>query len=187
MTRRTPSQAGFTFVEMMIGVVVFVIVMWAMTSLLGSTSDLSETSHVHTRAVAEHRRNLESLSSVLRVADIRSLGGFVPEDPTAIPRVATQPSFNRVTGVDRFDMTLAPTERILWRPSPQPVNGIANPGALWLIGDGEARVVADRVPQGGFELRQEGAVLAIRLTTYYATDADRTTSITSETAVTLRN
>lgn len=181
MSERTRAQAGFTFVEVAIAIVIFSIVMWAMTSMLGTTSELSKTSHIQTRAMAEHRRNLESLSSVLRTADIRSLSGF------DVDGRATEPTFNRVTGVDRVDLTLADPERIAWRPSPAPVNGVANAGALWLVTDTDARVVADRVPQGGFELRQEGAVLAIRLTTYYATDSLRTTSITSETAVTLRN
>lgn len=181
MIRGTAQQSGFTLIELAIASLVISLILGAMSTLLASTTELSKTGHINTRAVAEHRRNLESLSSVLRTVDIRSLGGFDGEGR------ARTPTFSRVTGVDMVDVTVADPEHIVWRSKPTPVEGVWNAGALWLVSDSEERIVADRVPAGQFEVRQEGAVLAIRLTTYYAVDNRHVTSITSETAVKLRN
>ena len=175
------AQAGFTFFELMIAATVLISVLGVMASLLVSTDELSKTGHLNTRATAEHRRNLASLSRVIRTADIESLTGFDYEGR------ATEPVFQRVTGVDLVERTLSNPERIEWRANPSPVDGVEKPGALWLVSDTGTRLIADRIPADSFEMRQEGGVIAIRLTTYYAVDAMRVTQVTSETAVTLRN
>ena len=140
-------DAGFTFIEIAISLSILLSFLAVMSGLLTSTDELSKTSHIRTRAVAEHRRNLESLSSVLRTADIRTLKGFDTNG------VASNPMFNRVTGVDIADLALAEEEEIVWRRSAQRVNGVVDAGALWLVSKADERILADRVPQGGFQVR----------------------------------
>ena len=204
MSGHKNPQAGFTFLEMMIAIAVGTIVMWIMTSVVATTGELNKESRIQTRAHAEHRRNLESLSTIIREIDNRTLteaNGF-----DLVTGVATAPSFQRVSGIGQV-VSHRETENLVWRPSPRPVDGVANPGAVWLVSPSGERMVADRVPQDGFALRRQivplegpvdpkdpphpeehfGSLLTIRLTTYYSIGTDDVTSVTSETGVVLRN
>ncbi|MHC5010509.1 MAG: hypothetical protein ACYTG6_06085, partial [Planctomycetota bacterium] len=167
-------------IELAITALIIFAALGVATSLTTTTIELTKETHVQTRAHAEHRRNLLALSDILRTASVYSLDGF------DVDGNATQPGFRRLLGVDLHDRLYTDPQHLEWRAASIQVNGVAQPGAVWLVDPEGDSLVADKVPSGGFVVRQEGNVLAIRLTTYYATDHDHATLITSETAVLLR-
>ncbi len=175
------GQRGFTLLEVTVSSFLGVVILGVATSLLGTTSEMTKESDVHTLAHAEHRRNLTYVASVLRGVSGSTLEGFDEEG------ISTAPLFQRVTGVDLRDRELTEPQRVEWRASSRPVSGVESPGALWLVDGSNEEILADRVPQGGFQVRREGNVLAIRLTTYYARSTSHVARVTSETAVSLRN
>lgn len=177
----TSRQRGFLMLEAVLAVAVFTTVLGVALSLTSTTVDMTQETNVQTRAHAEHRRNLLTLANILRTASIYSLQGF-DEDG-----LATQPEFQRLLGVDIHERLYTDPERLEWQSADAPVNGISGPGAIWLVGSDNDTLVAARVPEGGFVVRQEGNVLAVRLTTYYSTDENHTHQLTSEIAVELRN
>ena len=174
-------QSGFTMVEVAIVAAFTLAGLAVVGSLLGTTEDLTDDTRTQMRSATEHRRNLETLANLLRAVDITTLQGFDEQG------VATAPSFRRVSGVDVAERSYLPAERIEWRTAKSAVWGVPRPGALWLVGGSDARLLAKNVPAGGFQLRQEGNTLAIRLTTYYSIGTSRTVHTTGETAVSLRN
>ena len=76
---------------------------------------------------------------------------------------------------------------MLWQASAIAVDGVPNPGAIYLLRDGTRYLVADRVPVGGFHVRQEGQNLVIHLRTYYLTSQSRLVYKTGESVVSVRN
>ena len=178
--RRMTDQRGFSLIEVVICLVIVVSGLGVATSLTATTTELVKDDNIRTRLHAEHRRSLLTIGNVLRTASLQSLAGFTDS-------VATEPVFRRVTGVALNNILQLGEQRLQWRAADADVPGVEMPGALWLVSDGEATLVADRVPAGGFSVRMEGSVLAIELSTYYATDLNHTAQFTSETAVYLRN
>ena len=178
---RHRTEAGFTMVEVAIVCVIALAGLATVGSLIGSTQDLTDDTRTHTRATSEHRKNLRALSNLLRNVDIATLEGF-DEDGKAV-----EPMFQRVAGADLVDRSYLAPERLVWKPDPSPVWGVERPGAVHLVTASGDEVIAKNIPANGFALRQEGATLAIQLTTYYSLGARRTFHVTSETAVSLRN
>jgi len=150
------------------------------TKVLGTTERLSTDTRTHTFAAKEHRKNLQALTNVLRNVDLRTVSGLESGQSTAL-------SFKRVSGADGLDRTYEAVERIEWRPMQGEVWSVKFPGHLFLVGSGGERRIAKNVPAGGFQVRQEGSTLAVRLTTFYTTGQERTVQTTSETAISLRN
>jgi hypothetical protein len=74
-----------------------------------------------------------------------------------------------------------------WLPASGDLDGVEQPGAVFLITPSGQRLIADRVPAGGFRIRQQGNTLVIHLTTYYTTRARRTVLTSGHTAVSMRN
>lgn len=179
--RSIRRQAGFTMVEVLLVSGFILAGLAAVGSLVGSAQDLTDDTRTHTRAVSEHRKNLRALSNLLRNVDITTLGGFDDEGTAAAP------SFQRVAGVDLEDRSYLASERLEWRPISDTIWGVQQPGHIHLVTAGGTEVIARNVPAGGFVLRQEGATLAIQLTTFYTLGDRRTHQVTSETAVSLRN
>lgn len=157
------------------------LIMASLGPLFTSNTNLVEDSRAHQRAQAVHRRNLEALAKVLRGADIRTLSGFDTQG------VATAPSFSRVTGADLVDLTYTGSEQLRWIEAPVAVDGVSRPGSVYLERSGQRFLVADRVPAGGFQVRQEGQSLVVELSTYYTTSAGRSVTTTGETVISVRN
>jgi len=175
------SQRGLTLLELLLSISIGVVTLGGASALTQTTTEMSRASHVDSRAHVEHRRGLLAVSDVLRTVALGTLQGFDAGG------ASSQPAFQRVLGVDAHEPLYGAIERLEWRRSNRPVAGVKDPGAVWLVTGKQARIIADRVPGGGFVVRQEGNVLAIRLTTYYATDQRHSAWVTSETAVSLRN
>jgi type II secretory pathway pseudopilin PulG len=174
-------SAGFTFTELIFVVSLLGAILASVSGLLTTNSNLASETRTHQLAAAAHRQNHAALARVLRGIDLQSLSGF---DTSG---VATSPGFRRVTGADLDNLTSLGDERLLWVAAPLPVNGIDHPGAIYLVRDGTNYLVADRVPRDGFQVTQEGQSLLVRLTTYYATSADKVATKTSESAISVRN
>jgi len=181
MSRTRRGQAGYTMIEVAFVSALVLSGLAIIASLVGGTQELTTDTRAHSRAEAEHRKNLRALSNLLRNVDIATLAGFDQNG------VATKPTFQRVAGVELDDRQYLGAERLEWVPTPGSVWGIPQPGLVRLVGPAGARPIALNVPAGGFLLRQEGNTLAIRLTTYYSLGDRRTAQVTSETAVSLRN
>ena len=175
------SAGGFTIFEVIIVISLLGLALSALTSLFSSNSDLAADTRAQLRAEAAHRQNMAALARVLRGVDIQSLTGFDPKG------IATQPAFGRVTGASLDELTYVGDERLAWMPATIGVDGVTKPGAVYLLRDGRRFLVADRVPAGGFHVRQEGQNLVIHLTTYYATSQPRLVLKTSESVVSVRN
>ena len=177
---RGGRQHGFTFLEVLFATIVAVAVLGLSASLAVGTDELTQASHVATRGCSEHRRAHVALADVLRTVAVDSLEGFDEGE-------ATEPFFERIEGVGIHAFETAGRQSLVWRAVDHDVDGVAAPGQVWLVGESEERLLADRVPAGGFGVRQEGRLLVVRLTTYYATDQDHVRHVTSENAVLTRN
>ncbi|MHC5009617.1 MAG: prepilin-type N-terminal cleavage/methylation domain-containing protein [Planctomycetota bacterium] len=176
-----PGQRGFTLFELLIAVILSAMGLATMLSFHNSTENMSQTSHVHLRAAAEHRRNLASLAHLFRSADAFTFDGFSPSG------TATRPSFESVVGYQQGNRITAGPITVEWRASGLDVDGVSNPGDVWVVEPGGERVIARKVPKGGFLVRREGRNLAIRLTSYYVSSRPQMAEITSETSISLRN
>jgi len=181
MSRQAARNGGFTLYEVVIVVTLMALAISALGPVLSTNDGLAKDTRAHQRAEAAHRKNMVALARVLRGIDIQSLDGFDSKG------IATSPEFGRVTGADLDDLTYRGDEKLSWMPSPIGVDGVERPGAVYLLRDGRRFLVADRVPAGGFFVRQEGQNLVIHLTTYYATSAPRLVTKTSESVVSVRN
>jgi hypothetical protein len=178
---RAPTR-GFTLLEAIVGCAIGLMAIGIATSLLASTHDLTRDARADVRCAAEHRRNMQSLATILQVVDPATLTGFGPGGEEA-----TSLSFKRITGRLDGQRTLSDTETLEWRASSIPVDGVAHPGAVWLIGPGGMSMAANRVPQGGFGVTRDGKTLRIRLTTYYATSQSKTLFAHTESSISVRN
>lgn len=152
-----------------------------LSSLWTRNHELAEDTRARQQAEGAHRKNMAALTRVFRGIDIQSLGGFDAEGES------TKPEFARITGADMDDYTYVGEEHLTWMPSPIAVDGVINPGAVYLVRDGRRLLVADRVPKGGFSVRQLGQSLAVRLTTFYATSTSRLVSTSTESTISIRN
>ena len=177
----TAGRRGYTLLEVAMCVALFSLIIASVNSLLNSAAGQVKSNRVRMRASTEHRRSLDALADTLRAADITTLTGFDAHGKS------TTPSFAKVTGALLDERVHGDTVQMQWRAAAAPVNDVAHPGAVFLVGPESETLIADRVPDGGFEVRQEGTTLVIRLSTYYTTSDRSTTLVTSETAVTLRN
>lgn len=179
--RRTARRRGYTLVEVAVSSALLSLVLASASSVFSTADGQVKRNRVRMRVATEHRRNLDAVASILRDADIATLTGF------DVGGRSSNPSFAKVTGALLNEREHGETLQLVWRPDPRPVDGVAFPGAVHLVSASREERVATRVPKGGFEVRQEGSTLVIRISTYYTT-ADRLTSLlTCETAVTLRN
>lgn len=178
---RHSASAGFTMFEVVIAMSLFALAASSLSSVFGSNMTLVDDTRAHQRAESAHRKNMVALGRVLRGIDIESLGGL---DGTG---KAAAPTFARVLGADDTDFTYAPNEQLVWSVSPIAVDGVVNPGSVYLDQGGKRQLVADRIPAGGFWLQRDGKSLRIHLTTYYVTSTSKVSFRTSETVVSVRN
>ncbi len=178
---RARTQAGFTLYEVTVVIALMALAGTAVAQLFKGNTELVNDTRALQRAEAAHRRNLGALTRVLRGIDIQTLAGFDSQG------MASSPSFGRVTGADLDDFTYRGDEKLSWKASPVAVDGVVKPGAVYLVRDGASRLVADRIPAGGFFVRQQGQSLVIHLTTFFATGAGRVVSRSSESVVSIRN
>ena len=118
---------------------------------------------------------------MLRGADLSTLSGLDSDWSS------DNPSFARVIGADMSNRLYGPTEELRWIASTREADGVEHPGAVWLVSATGQRLMADRVPQGGFEVRLDGSTLVVTLTTYYTTRDQTTVLAEGNTAITLRN
>jgi hypothetical protein len=174
------ARAGFSLVELLLGSTLMIMFLLAFGRVFASSESLAQDSRMTLRANEDLRRNLEAVANVLRDADFDTLEGF------DLSGEATTPSFARVTGADAYGKTYGSVESIAWRPAAAPVRGVARPGYLVHVVDGEETVIADRVPAYGFKLVMEDGTLVIRISTYYAVDGAHT-QVHGATGVALRN
>ena len=180
MSRRG-AQSGFTVLEMAIVISLVGVALSALSSVFTRNHELVRDTRAHQRVEAIHRSNIQALTRFLRDVDLVTLSNF------SIKGVSTQPYFSRVTGADLDNLTYTGTEHLIWKPSPIAVDGIPYPGAVYLVTNGRSILVGDRVPKGGFLVRQEGQSLVVRLTTYYVTSASRRQTRTTESVISVRN
>ncbi len=178
---RSPSTHGFTIFEVIVVMSLIALIFASVGPLFSSNTNMVEDSRAHQRAEAAHRRNMSALTRLLRGVDIQTLSGFSSEG------LATAPSFSRVTGADLDDLTYTGSEQLRWIASPIGVDGVSSPGAVYLERAGTRYLIADRVPAGGFRLRQEGQNLVIELSTYWTTSASRVVTKSTESVVSIRN
>lgn len=179
--RSSRNTRGYTIVELLLVVGVIPILLAAVGNVFVSSEGLVQKSRANLRAHEELRRNLEAIANVVRDADIDTVGGF---DDTGW---ACQPTFAKVVGADLTDRIYEGPQQLRWVPTAQDVDDVASPGAVVHVNDGTTRIVATRVPEGGFKVRLEGGRLKIRMSTYYATSARQLAQVTGETSVALRN
>ncbi len=175
------AQHGFTIFEVIVVTSLIALILASLGPTFTSNDNLVQDSRAHQRAEAEHRRNMAALARVLRGVDIQTLAGFDTNGNS------TAPTFSRVTGADLDDLTYSGDEGLRWIASPVPVDGVENPGAVYLERDGTRQLVANRVPAGGFRVVQQGQSLVVHLTTYYTTSRSRSVTKTSQSAISVRN
>lgn len=168
--------------ELVIAVALAALAATSLSSVLGTNMSMIDETRAHQRAEAAHRKNLVALGRVIRGIDVDSLGNLDGNGRSG------DPTFARVTGADLDDFTYAPPEQLVWASSPVAVDGVVNPGGVYLDqGGGSRRLIADRVPSGGFWLRREDQSVVIHLTSYYVTSTSKLVYRTSETVIAVRN
>ena len=175
------SEQGFTLLELPLFAALFALIIVTAGSLFNSAASQVKSNRVRLRAAAQHRRSLDTLADTLRDADVATLTGF------DVDGKSSSPTFAQVTGALLDGRVYGETVQMRWRAAAGPVDGVPHPGAVYLVGPSGETLLADRVPEGCFEVRQDGSMLVIRVSTYYTTSDRRTTLVTGETAVTLRN
>jgi type II secretory pathway pseudopilin PulG len=182
ITRRSSSCRGFTLIEIVVAVSLAVASLGAVVAITTTTSDVADASRTRSRAHMEHLRNLRALVDVLATVDASTLADFQPDD------TSTRPVFQRVTDESAGTPVLSSVQYLEWRAEGRVVDDVPAPGSVYLTGAGPDRLVAARVPQGGFQVRRDGRALVVTLTTYYhLPGARRTELVTGVCAVHLRN
>lgn len=178
---RSARQSGFTIIEIAVVISIFGIVMSALSTVFTRNHELVRDTRALQQVEAVHRNNLEALTRVFRNVDLTTLANLDGEGES------TNPGFSRVTGADLDDVTYSENESLIWLPTPIPVNGVVDPGAVYLVTGGRRLLVASRVPKGGFRVRQEGRSIAVSLTSYYVTSAGRVSTRSTESVISVRN
>jgi type II secretory pathway pseudopilin PulG len=182
MSRPVRRESGFTLIEAVVSVAIFLLLVTSFASAFATTDGLSSEARVAMRANEEHRKNLEAGANLLRGADLGSLSGFAADGTTSAL------SFQSVQGVDTAGTPiLGPVQEIKWRSTTAKVTGIAKPGEVVIVTGGTTVQVMRNVPEGGFVVRQQGSTLKVALQTYYATSRGRTATVSGESSVTARN
>ncbi len=180
MTPRPRGQAGFTMTEVAIAIAVLATSLAAFGRVFTGTQNLAYDSRARIRAQEEHRRSLEALADAVRGASVTSFTGF------AVDGTSSNPTYQRVTGLSGSTRVLESPEQLQWVAVAN-IDDVSGPGRVMRIQNGVARVLADRVPFGGFVVTLQGNVLRIRLTTTYSTSQRKVASVTAEIAVSVRN
>jgi prepilin-type N-terminal cleavage/methylation domain-containing protein len=163
MSRRSDRRRGFTLLEVAIGMAVSTVAMGSVVGLWTASDDLSSRSQVSLRAEAEHRANLATIGALLRDIAPTSLAAF------DVNGRSTSPRFKRVTGVSGSTPTLGPEHTLLW----QAVSAWGRDDRAAVLGQvvlrvgGVDRVLARRVPEGGFLVERSGRTLSVSLVTYW--------------------
>ncbi len=181
---RTAAR-GFTLIELALAMAVAATAFSALVALFGVTRRLSDESRLATRTESEHRANLVAVAALLRDADPASLTGF---DESG---VASRPGFQRFDGLVGADVTRTAALELAWEPYPdggRDDRGVRL-GQVVLRRDGSVeRVLARRVPEGGFGVTRSGRTLAVRVETFHASREAHLTGRTVDTfEVCLRN
>jgi len=175
------SEAGFSLVELAVAMGLATTLLAVLASVFTTSSDASHRSTTVLRLHEEHRRNLDSVANTLRGAVASTLGGF------SIDGTATEPSFQRVTGVDEKGLVFGLVNRISWRPTTERVPGIERPGEVIVTEGGRSSIIARHVPAEGFRVARLGQTLRISITTYCSGPKHMLETISGQTSVTLRN
>jgi hypothetical protein len=178
-TRLRP-QHGWTIWETIVGISLLALALLAFTDVFNVSDRLATETRSRHRAEESLRRNLEAVANALRDVDAKTLDGFDGYG------VSGNPVFARVTNVDEVGPVYGGLEELRWTSSPHPVPGVMAPGDVVHVRSGVARLIADRVPQGGFSVTQEGGTLVVRVHTYYSVDGHLEWAHGS-TAIALRN
>ena len=181
MNDRRHAQQGFTVLELAVAVGALSFVVVVVGSFLTSSHAVVSETTVGIRVTSELRRGLEAVTNVIREIDIDTLSGFDAE------RHSENPTFRRVVGADLDERLYGEVEELRWIPSPHAVGGVEQPGAVFLVTSAGQKLLADRVPRGGFQLRQDGTTIAVFLTTYWATGGGRAELTSGKTAIRMRN
>lgn len=179
MSRRC---AGFTLIELAVGVAVFGTISLAFATTFARSNALARASTATLQAGDDERRSLDAIAGALRGAAYESLQGF--DEATG---VALAPTFRRALGCDGGGLLLDTPETLSWRAVARPINGIAAPGEVVLVKDGTTTVVAPRVPKDGFRVTRSGNTLRIALTTFCSSSQRTVSTATWTTYVSLRN
>jgi prepilin-type N-terminal cleavage/methylation domain-containing protein len=158
-----PACRGFTLLEVAIGVVVSTVAMGSFVALWSSSDDLSTQSRTALQGEGEHRANLAAIGSLFRDAAPASLAGF------DVNGRATSPRFRRVVGYSGGTQTLDSEQELLWQPvSAWGVDDLGAPLGQVVARVGSTdRVLARRVPEGGFVVQRSGRTLTVTLATYW--------------------
>lgn len=174
------GQAGWTLWETIVGASLLALAMVAFGSVFSSTEDLVRDGRAKHRAEENLRRNLEAIANVLRDVDADSIDGFDEGGRS------TNPSFARITGADRLGRIYGPLEELRWSAAGTAVPGVESPGRIVHVRDGNARLLADRVPEGSFSVFWERGTLVVEVSTYYVVD-NHLELVQGRTGVAVRN
>lgn len=178
MTTRA-SDRGFAVIELILIAGIIPLFLFAFAGVFASSGALADDARLRLRAQEDLRRNLESITNVLRECDSATLDNFV-NDKTE------NPYFQRVTGADAWGRVHAGEEEIRWIPYTTGPEGVASPGYLAHVQAGVPVILADRVPGGSFTVVREGLALRVTLETWYSVENTLVVAQGS-TEVTLRN
>ncbi|HEX6812595.1 MAG TPA: hypothetical protein VF384_13295 [Planctomycetota bacterium] len=174
-------EAGFSMVEAIVAAAVASVLTAVFAMTFSTSSGNWGWSTVALKAHEDHRRNLDAIATALRGAAASSLTGF---DASG---TSTKPSFRCVTGINAGGLVLDAPSEISWRACAESVEGVTSPGELILTHGAEQRVIARRVPAGGFRATLLGSTLRITLTTYSSGTRKRLAMLTGDTSLALRN
>lgn len=159
-------QRGYTLIELAVVVTLMAMVGSVFMRNYIRADDFADHQRADMRNLVEQQRSLRTLEAVLQAIDIDTLSGF---DSTGR---AASIEFRRWIHVPASGIALGPVERIEWRAGGDAAGDVKSPGRVFLVSGTEDRLVADRVPAGGFGLRMDGRTLLVDLETYYTTGAE---------------
>jgi type II secretory pathway pseudopilin PulG len=178
---RGSREAGFTLLEVTIATGIGGLLTLVFATTFATSSGLWGRSTVSLRVHEEHRRNLDALANAFRGAAASSLSGFDANNN------ATEPSWQCVIGIDENGLVLDEVRSISWRATSEQVEGVESPGELVLTQGVTQRVVARRVPEGGFRATLLGNMLRFSVTTYSTGTNHQLSLLTGDNALKLRN
>jgi prepilin-type N-terminal cleavage/methylation domain-containing protein len=176
------AQAGFTFLEMVIVVSLFSLIVTTFGSVFSTSSNLSAETRARMWAEDDNRRSLDAIANDLRSAAWASLKGFDGSGS------ATSVTFQPVLHAASPGVVLDEEETMCWEATSAKVNGVSSPGRVCCKkASGETEVMAPRVPSGGLTMTLLGNTLRIQLTSFYSTSQRRVSTVTSEVELSFRN
>lgn len=176
------QQHGYTLLETL------VVAALASVGILSLNTFAERTHWLETEARASMaleralRLNLQSVGNTLRAASESTLEAFDGSD------TSTRPEFERVVDGASGDRVLGGPALLEWRASAASVDGVSDPGDIYLVEGGTERVVARRVPADGFTVVRQGKALEIEISTYSeGTEANSSIEATGKFVVYVRN